>query len=87
MGGNITFELHNLAVCKLSNFTTFFWQVKVQSGTLPDLQDLTLTGDTREVDASYHAAIYILLIHIHAAYLCYVFGNCFVKLFATFGCS
>ncbi|EEB10859.1 chitin synthase, putative [Pediculus humanus corporis] len=49
--------------------------VKIQSGTLPDLQDLTLTGDTVDIDASYHAAIYILLIHVQAGYLCYVFGK------------
>lgn len=50
-------------------------EVKLQSGTLPDLQDLTFSGDTRDVEASHHAAIYILLIHVHAAYLCYVFGE------------
>lgn len=55
----------------------------MQSGTLPDLQDITLTGDTRDVEASYHTAIYILLIHIHAAYLCYIFGKFFKFILTT----
>lgn len=65
----------SLIIPALQNHKITVSEVKVQSGTLPDLQDLTFSGDTRDVDASPYAAIYILLIHVHAAYLCYVFGK------------
>jgi len=52
----------------------FALQVKQQAGTLPDLQDITLSGDTRDIDAENHAAIYVLLIHIFFSWLCYVNG-------------
>jgi chitin synthase len=43
--------------------------------TLPDLSDVTPTGDTVDIDAWYNTAIYVLIIQIAAAYLCYIFGR------------
>jgi len=43
--------------------------------TLPDLSDVTPTGDTVDIDAWYNTAIYVLIIQIAAAYLCYIFGK------------
>lgn len=76
------FQPHKITVSEVKtnflNMSLFFLnnsQVKQQAGTLPDLQDITFSGDTRDVDAANHAAIYVLLIHVFSAYLCYVFGK------------
>jgi chitin synthase len=45
------------------------------SATLPDLSDVTPTGDTVDIEALYNTAIYVLIIQIAAAYLCYIFGE------------
>jgi len=43
--------------------------------TLPDLSEVTPTGDTVDIDAWYNTAIYVVIIQIAAAYLCYIFGK------------
>ncbi|XP_014282325.1 chitin synthase chs-2 isoform X2 [Halyomorpha halys] len=45
------------------------------STSLPDLANVTPTGEIVDIDAEYDTAIYILLIQIVAAYLCYIFGK------------
>lgn len=42
---------------------------------LPDLSDVTPTGDTVDIDVWHNTAIYVLIIQIAAAYLCYIFGR------------
>jgi chitin synthase len=42
---------------------------------LPDLSEVTPTGDTVDIDAWHNTAIYVLIIQIAAAYLCYIFGT------------
>nr|AOE23678.1 chitin synthase A [Phthorimaea operculella] len=44
-------------------------------GTLPDLANVTLTGDSVEVAAVYKSAFYVMLIQLFAAYFCYIFGK------------
>jgi hypothetical protein len=58
-------------------FISFFFQIKpvLTGATLPDLADITPTGDTVDIDAWYNTAIYVLIIQIAAAYLCYIFGK------------
>lgn len=36
---------------------------------------MTLTGDSVEVAAAYKSAVYVMLIQIFAAYICYIFGK------------
>ena len=43
--------------------------------SLPDLSDVVPTGEVIDIDAQYDTAIYILIIHIISAYLCYIFGK------------
>jgi chitin synthase len=54
----------------------FISQIKptITGATLPDISDVTPTGDTVDIDAWYNTAIYVLIIQIAAAYLCYIFG-------------
>lgn len=42
---------------------------------VPDLANVTLTGDSVEVAAAYKSAFYVMLIQLFAAYFCYVFGK------------
>lgn len=44
------------------------------SVSLPDVIQ-TQVGDTVEMDADYNAVVYVLLLQIVAAYLCYIFGK------------
>lgn len=41
---------------------------------LPDLQNVQ-NGDTIDVDAAYNTVIYVLIIQVLAAYVCYIFGK------------
>ncbi|XP_077301033.1 hyaluronan synthase-like protein kkv isoform X2 [Arctopsyche grandis] len=52
-------------------------EIRTASGgsVAPDLADITKTGDKVEVIALYNTAVYVLLIQILAAYLCYIFGK------------
>ncbi|XP_049868796.1 chitin synthase chs-2 isoform X4 [Pectinophora gossypiella] len=52
-------------------------EVQVTSGgtVIPDLANVTLTGDSVEVAAVYKSAFYVLLIQLFAAYFCYIFGK------------
>lgn len=50
-------------------FTSF------EGPSLPDLSDVTKTGDSVEVIAIHNTAVYVLLIQILAAYMCYIFGK------------
>lgn len=43
--------------------------------SLPDLADVVPTGEVNDIEAQYNTAIYVLLIHIVSAYLCYIFGE------------
>ncbi|BES88625.1 chitin synthase [Nesidiocoris tenuis] len=45
------------------------------TSSLPDLADVVATGEIVDIDAEYNTAIYVLLIQICAAYLCYIFGK------------
>nr|QPN96974.1 chitin synthase 1 variant a [Riptortus pedestris] len=45
------------------------------TSSLPDLADVVPTGEIVDIDADYNTAIYVLLIQIVAAYLCYIFGK------------
>lgn len=45
------------------------------TASLPDLADVVPTGEIVDIDAEYNTAIYVLLIQIVAAYLCYIFGK------------
>ncbi|XP_026324913.1 chitin synthase chs-2 isoform X3 [Hyposmocoma kahamanoa] len=50
-------------------------QVTLGGTVVPDLANVTLTGDSVEVAAAYKSAFYVMLIQIFAAYFCYVFGK------------
>lgn len=52
-------------------------QIKPSFGgtSLPDLADVVPTGEVIDIEAQYNTALYVLLIHIVAAYLCYIFGK------------
>ncbi|KAL0849268.1 hypothetical protein ABMA28_013597 [Loxostege sticticalis] len=52
-------------------------EVQTQLGgtIIPDLANVTLTGDSVEVPAAYKSAFYVMLIQIFAAYFCYIFGK------------
>nr|AKR54211.1 chitin synthase 1 variant b [Helicoverpa armigera] len=52
-------------------------EVQIQLGgtVIPDLANVTLTGDLVEVAAAYKSAFYVMLIQIFAAYICYIFGK------------
>uniref|UniRef100_A0A2A4K4Z2 chitin synthase n=1 Tax=Heliothis virescens TaxID=7102 RepID=A0A2A4K4Z2_HELVI len=52
-------------------------EVQIQLGgtVIPDLANVTLTGDSVEVAAAYKSAFYVMLIQIFAAYICYIFGK------------
>ncbi|KAJ2953678.1 hypothetical protein O0L34_g1295 [Tuta absoluta] len=63
---NSGFGPHNIVVEEV--------QVTV-GGTLPDLANVTLTGDSVEVAAVYKSAFYVMLIQLFAAYFCYIFGK------------
>lgn len=43
--------------------------------SLPDVIANSAIGDTVEIDAEYNTVIYVLLVQIVAAYLCYIFGK------------
>ncbi|XP_054284217.1 chitin synthase chs-2-like isoform X1 [Macrosteles quadrilineatus] len=43
--------------------------------SLPDLADVTPTGEVIDIEAQYNTALYVLLMHIISAYLCYIFGK------------
>lgn len=43
--------------------------------SLPDLADVTPTGEVIDIEAQYNMALYVLLMHIISAYLCYIFGE------------
>nr|AFM38193.1 chitin synthase [Anasa tristis] len=45
------------------------------TASLPDLADVIPTGEIVDIDAEYNTAIYVILIQIVAAYLCYIFGK------------
>jgi hypothetical protein len=64
-----------LEIC--SKIFISYSQIKpvLTGATLPDLSDVTPTGDTVDIDAWYNTAIYVLIIQIAAAYLCYIFGK------------
>ncbi|XP_067001404.2 chitin synthase chs-2 isoform X2 [Anabrus simplex] len=49
----------------------------IMSGTsiIPDLSDAIPVGDREDVDAWHNTAIYVLIIQILSAYLCYIFGK------------
>lgn len=61
------------------HFHIFFLVSQIQihlGGTvIPDLANVTLTGDSVEVAAAYKSAFYVMLIQIFAAYICYIFGK------------
>lgn len=50
-------------------------QVSLGGTVIPDLANVTLTGDSVEVAAAYKSAFYVMLIQLFAAYFCYVFGK------------
>lgn len=54
-----------------------FFQVQVTVGStvIPDLANVTLTGDSVLVAAAYKSALYVTLIQVFAAYFCYIFGK------------
>uniref|UniRef100_A0A1B6CU26 chitin synthase n=1 Tax=Clastoptera arizonana TaxID=38151 RepID=A0A1B6CU26_9HEMI len=45
------------------------------SSSLPDLEDVIPTGEVIDREAEYNTAVYVLIMHIIAAYLCYIFGK------------
>ncbi|XP_067001405.2 chitin synthase chs-2 [Anabrus simplex] len=49
----------------------------IMSGTsiIPDFSDAIPVGDREDVDAWHNTAIYVLIIQILSAYLCYIFGK------------
>lgn len=55
----------------------YYFQVQVTLGgtIIPDLANVTLTGDSVEVAAVFKSAYYVMLIQIFAAYFCYIFGK------------
>ncbi|XP_046403163.1 chitin synthase chs-2 isoform X1 [Ischnura elegans] len=44
-------------------------------GIVPDLSDAVPTGETVEMTVSYSTNIYVLIIQIISAYICYIFGK------------
>ncbi|XP_063838670.1 chitin synthase chs-2 isoform X3 [Ostrinia nubilalis] len=64
---NIGFGPHNIVVEEV--------QAQLGGTIIPDLANVTLTGDSVEVPAVYKSAFYVMLIQIFAAYFCYIFGK------------
>ncbi|XP_028030344.1 chitin synthase chs-2 isoform X3 [Bombyx mandarina] len=52
-------------------------EVQIQLGgtVIPDLANITLTGDSVEIAAVHKSAVYVMMIQIFAAYICYIFGK------------
>ncbi|KAL4708135.1 hypothetical protein ACJJTC_009914, partial [Scirpophaga incertulas] len=61
------FSPHNIVVEEV--------QISLGGTIIPDLANVTLTGDSVEVAAVYKSAYYVMLIQIFAAYFCYIFGK------------
>nr|AAL38051.2 chitin synthase [Manduca sexta] len=64
---NAGFGQHNIVVEEV--------QIQLGGTVIPDLANITLTGDSIEVAAAYNSAVYVMLIQIFAAYICYIFGK------------
>lgn len=50
-------------------------EVSIFAQNIPDVVDASQIIDTVEVEAEYNTVVYVLLIQLLAAYLCYVFGK------------
>jgi chitin synthase len=50
-------------------------EVSQTAGRLPDIIDPSQIGDIIEINADHNTVIYVLIIQIFAAYICYVFGK------------
>nr|ACD10533.1 chitin synthase 1b [Ectropis obliqua] len=64
---NAGFGPHNIVVEEI--------QIHLGGTVIPNLANVTLTGDSVEVAAAYKSAFYVTLIQIFAAYICYIFGK------------
>ncbi|XP_059060463.1 chitin synthase chs-2 isoform X1 [Achroia grisella] len=64
---NTGFGPHNIVVEEV--------QVQLGGTVIPDLANVTLTGDSVEIAATHKSAFYVLLIQVFAAYFCYIFGK------------
>nr|QHN12653.3 chitin synthase A [Chilo partellus] len=64
---NTGFGPHNIVVEEV--------QITLGGTIIPDLANVTLTGDWVEVAAGYKSALYVMCIQIFAAYFCYIFGK------------
>ncbi|XP_063242061.1 chitin synthase chs-2 isoform X2 [Bacillus rossius redtenbacheri] len=64
---NTAFSQHTIVVTEIKPI--------VAGVGLPDLSDITRTGDTVEMESWGNTPAYVLIIQIAAAYLCYVFGK------------
>ncbi|XP_055676574.1 chitin synthase chs-2 isoform X1 [Lutzomyia longipalpis] len=50
-------------------------EVVTVNQALPDLLNAGQIGDTIDIDAAYNTVIYMIVIQVIAAYLCYIFGK------------
>lgn len=64
---NDGFGPHNIVVEEV--------QVQLGGTVIPDLGNVTLTGDSVEVAAANKSPVYVMMIQIFAAYICYIFGK------------